>query len=145
MTRLIRCRLRVLCLFSTVLILTGCGPRELRKPDLYPVHGRLLWKGEPVRYALLTLEPVDPTGALGADGKTDEEGTFTLRTLSNDEQPDGVAPGQYRLRVEPYDGLTYGALPTGATPTAFPTGPLVVDNPVIEIRAEDNELNIDIP
>jgi hypothetical protein len=144
MTRLIRWRLRFVCLFVAVLTLAGCG-RELRKPDLYPVHGRLLWKGEPVRFAILTLEPMDATSGLGADGKTDEDGSFTLRTLSNENDPDGVAPGHYRLRVEPYDALIYGALPTGATPTDFHGGGLVVDNPPIEIRAEDNELNLDIP
>ena len=141
MTQVIHRCLRYGLLAGTLSLLAGCGHKELSKPETYPAHGRVLWKGEPVRFALITLEPVGPVGA-PADGRTEEDGTFTLRTLSNDE-PDGAVPGEYRVKLESYNPVKAGALPQGGEPTVLPPG----FNPdiTVEIKAEDNDLTIDIP
>lgn len=127
--------------FSSVFTL-GCGPRELPKKKTYPAEGRLLYKGEPVRFAIIELEPTDPTTGANADASTDVDGAFHLRSYSNDE-PDGAVPGEYTVRVSPGR-----AKPAGYDPKK---GPQYTDVPAesrqttVVIEAGDNNLEVVLP
>jgi len=131
-----------LALCTTAIVIAGCGQKQLPKETLYPAHGTVRLRGEPAKYVIVRLEPTTPGKGLSADGYTGEDGEFVLRTYSNNE-PDGVVPGEYEVILEGYDGTQMGSIPVGAVPTQvvgeFKTGVLV------EVRAEDNQLEIDIP
>jgi hypothetical protein len=120
--------------------ISGCGQKELSTPDLYPVRGRVIIRGEPARYVAITLEPQPGGHGLVAEGITSHDGTFELRTLSNNE-PDGAPAGEYEVVLEE-GGLPPNA-PEGVVPTQiageFRTGIIV------QVEKDDNDLEIDIP
>ena len=120
--------------------LAGCGPKELPKRKLYAIRGTVMINGEPVRYASVVFRPQDLTQGLPADGETDENGVFSLRTYSNDGVPDGAAAGVYSVTI----GDHPGGYPKGVTPTRLPKRPLELESPV-EVTADDNDLTIEIP
>jgi hypothetical protein len=91
---------------------------------------------------IIRLQPTQPGKGLEADGFTDENGVFTLRTYSN-EEADGVVPGEYEVILEAYDPVQAGAIPEGAVPTQL-AGEFRTKI-TVEIHPEDNELLIDIP
>jgi hypothetical protein len=122
--------------------LAGCGERELPLKERVQARGRVLLNGEPVRYALITLEPTDPKRGMTAEGKTDGDGNFALRTYSN-EEPDGAVPGEYKVSLE-----AGGGIPVGGVPKDEP-GPTLITSELPEvivfIEDDDNELEIRIP
>jgi hypothetical protein len=124
----------------------GCGPKTLKQARTYPVQGKVLLDGEPAAYVHIDLEPMDAAqGGAPADGQTDGEGHFELRTFSNNEDPDGAVPGRYRLVVEDHtqtDGVVV-AFPKDATPTLIPPGSKYENE--IEIKADNsNDLQITV-
>jgi hypothetical protein len=129
--------------FSLCCVLTasvGCGPKELPKRKLYTARGTVTMNGEPVRFAAVFFHPKDITQGLPADGETDENGVFSLRTYANDGVPDGAAAGVYAVTIGDYPG----APPEGATPTRLPKRPLELEA-AVEVAADDNDLTIEIP
>jgi hypothetical protein len=133
-------RLTPVFLTCALLPVAGCW-RSASKASTYPVHGKVTWHGEPVRFAIVHFQP-DGSG-LNADAFTDNDGSYSLRTYSN-EEPDGAAPGQYQVVLESYDDSDGGIpVPKGQQPTKF-TGALNGPNSV-EVTSGDNEVNIDIP
>ena len=141
MVLLLESRFTTVFLSCALLAVAGCS-RGVSKAATYPVHGKVTWHGEPVRFAKIRFKP-DGSG-FEADGRTEEDGSFTLRTYSNDE-PDGAVPGEYQVVLESWDNADgeVGPIPKGAKPTTFP-GELQAPEPV-EVKAEDNDLNIEIP
>jgi hypothetical protein len=125
-----------------VVLAAGCGQKELPSERTYPVRGTVRLRGEPASYVIIRLEPVEPGKGLAADGFTDADGAFTLRTYSNDE-PDGVVPGLYQVILEEYDPVQAGAIPEGAVPTQI-KGEFKT-NVTVEIKGEESDLPIDIP
>jgi hypothetical protein len=122
----------------------GCGQSELAKKATYPARGRVLYKGEPARFVLIHFEPTAPGKGVAADGVTDGNGEFELRTYSNAD-PDGAVPGEYTVTLEQFDpvrsvGIT---VPKGSTPTKLAKVAVESDSPV-EVRAEDNDLQIQV-
>jgi hypothetical protein len=124
------------------LSLAGCK-KELPKQQTYPTRGTVMWNGEPVRFALIRLVPADSSAGQPADGFTDEDGNFTLRTYSNDE-PDGAAPGTYEVELDPYDSVRAPRIPKGAKPTAL-TSQARKPGITVEVKEEENELEVNIP
>jgi hypothetical protein len=126
---------------AVLCFVTGCGQRELPKPKLAIVRGKVILRGEPARY--VTVRFNDTGGRWESFGFTDEYGSFELRTLSNSDEPDGAVPGEYEVSLEPYDPATCGPIPKGAVPTQlageFDTGQLVL------VSSGDNDVIIDIP
>jgi hypothetical protein len=120
---------------------SACGQRELPKPKLVPVRGRVTLRGEPARFVTVRLS--DTGGHWESTGFTDVDGNFELRTLTNEGEPDGAVPGEYEVTLEPYDPATCGPIPKGAVPTQlageFNTGQLAL------VSSGENELIIDIP
>jgi hypothetical protein len=62
----------------------------------------VLYKGKPLVGGAVYYEPVDQAAGRIAMGRVGEDGEFTLRTSKG---IDGVMPGEYRIRVEPSDGV----------------------------------------
>jgi hypothetical protein len=124
-----------------VCFIAGCGQRELPKPDMAPVRGKIMVRGEPARYVMIRLNSKD--GRYESTGFTDEEGTFELRTLSNSGEPDGAVPGEYTVTLEPYDPVTCPPIPKDAVPTQL-AGDLKVDQ-VIVVESGDNDVLVDVP
>ena len=130
----------ILCALPLIL---GCGTSELPKRKVYPTRGTLRMNGEPVRFAAVFLTPKDPTKGADADGDTDENGVFTLRTYSNGD-PDGAVPGTYSVIINGYNPTGKPPMPEGVTPTKLPKIPLELEA-TVEVTADDNDLVIDIP
>jgi hypothetical protein len=127
-----------------LLLLYGCGTRDLAKQETYPARGRVLLHGEPARYVKVRLEPETPGEGLPCEAATDGNGTFELRTYSN-EAPDGAVPGRYRVVLESAASSDEGPpviVPKGAKPTAVPASLAEV---TVEIKSEDNDLEISFP
>jgi hypothetical protein len=137
-----RFRWSLLGVIAVTAALAGCGPKELPKETTYRVHGRVTINGQPVRHAMLMLEPLDQRGH-PAEGSTDADGAFDLHTYSN-EEADGVVAASYRVKLEEYDLTRVGPLGKGQKPTAIPKE-LLDTGRTIEIKEEDNELDIDLP
>jgi hypothetical protein len=73
--------------------LSGCGESSL--PGLYPVKGKILYKGEPIGEVGISFRPaVQVPGARSATAISADDGTFVLRTLKPD---DGAYPGEYKI------------------------------------------------
>jgi hypothetical protein len=107
-------------LLLPVLAVAGCSS-ELPKKTLYPVRGKVMVGGEPARFVKVELTPEVAGVGEAAEGVTDGEGNFELRTYSN-EGPDGAAPGHYKAVV--LDVTTAGGgdgggivVPKGEKPT----------------------------
>jgi hypothetical protein len=120
----------------------GCGQKELTKKDTFPAQGKLTYNGEPVRFALITLEPVERGKGEPADARTDENGDFVLRTYSN-EEPDGAVPGEYKVTVEPGRGLLPGYAERKDKPSDVPQEARQPDKRVV-IEASDNSVDIQL-
>jgi hypothetical protein len=114
----------------------------LAKKDVVPVHGKVLFNGEPVNYVLLELHPTDPAKGVVASGIVGADGEFTLRTYSNAE-PDGAVPGEYKVSLENWDAVRAGGLPEGATPTKVT--PEMNSGKTVEIKGEEGNLTISLP
>jgi hypothetical protein len=77
-----------------LLLAPGCGDGSGLEPR-YAVSGKLTYKGEPVKNAVINFVPVG--GGRGATGKVDEGGAYTLTTHDPD---DGALPGKYKVTVD---------------------------------------------
>lgn len=103
-----------LLLACLVIVLSGCGKeREPYKKELVQVTGTVKISDKPLGDATVTFAPIGSTKGLGASGKTDANGVYTLTTPY--AHP-GILPGEYRVtvskRVDPKTGevKTSGAL-----------------------------------
>jgi hypothetical protein len=95
-----------LCIAMTAGI-AGCGQKELPVKRTYQVQGKVTMKGEPVAFALITFEPKEGKGS-PATAYTDKDGVFAgARSYSNSEM-DGIAPGEYEVKIEPYSPVSSG-------------------------------------
>jgi hypothetical protein len=99
-----------------------------------------------VRYAIVNFAPVDGHGA-EADGCTDGDGVFELRSFANDGRMDGVIPAKYHLVLEEYDlnrAVARRPLPREAVPTLIPGGEWDT-GVLVEINEGDTDQEIVIP
>jgi hypothetical protein len=125
-----------------VLGAAGCGG-SLSQKTLYQVQGRVLVNGEPDRFVSVELTPEETGKGLQAEGHTDADGRFQLRTYSN-EEPDGVAAGTYKVQVQNWNIQRYGAIPTDAKPTTI-SPEVTAATKVVEISGQQDDLVIEIP
>jgi hypothetical protein len=120
----------------------GCGPSELPKPRLHRVRGTLTIRGEPARYVTITFEPLSGSHGFIAEGQTSHDGSFELRSFSNEGEPDGAAAGEYEVVLEGAGGAPPDA-PEGIVGTKFEgefrTGIIVL------VEEKDNDIAIDVP
>ena len=88
-------RIMVFALVACALA-SGCGESN----GLYPVHGRLEFKGEPAAGATVTFCPKDGVAAsrgLVPRGVVESDGSFWLES---GDLGQGAAPGEYTVLVE---------------------------------------------
>jgi hypothetical protein len=83
-------------LLLAVLALAGCSKASDRMP-VYPVHGKVLVKGEPATEAFVAFHP-DPDNPAPAwiVGQVDAEGNFALSTYVSG---DGAPEGEYTVTI----------------------------------------------
>jgi hypothetical protein len=89
--------------------LTGCG----NPPGLYPVSGKVLWKGEPASGAIVYFhqEGPNPGGAQAVpSGLVEDDGSFYLAV---DNLGSGCPPGKYAVLVEWRDQSGDGVVTIG--------------------------------
>ncbi len=88
---------QVLVLLSAAAWCFGCSESE--KPTCFPVHGQVVYRGQPLAEALVVFHPL-PQGA-GETPKpiayTDPQGHYQLTTW---QTHDGAPPGEYKITVE---------------------------------------------
>lgn len=80
-------------------LLTGCGDDgEFARLNVYPVEGKVSFKGAPADGAIVTLHPTqDSLSALRPSGKVASDGSFKITTYL---QGDGAPVGSYKLTVQ---------------------------------------------
>jgi hypothetical protein len=93
-------RLRRAGCAAAVFVLAGCsGPEPLPGPQPHPVHGKVVYRGQPAqgfRVAFYPLGQQDgPTFAPSA--MTDQKGHFRLRSYQPD---DGAPAGEYAVTFQ---------------------------------------------
>lgn len=82
-----------LCL--TFFFVSGCGSDKAEPPvKVYPVTGRVTWKGEPVQSADITF--FNAEAKRSAFGRTDEKGYYELTTFA---AKDGAVEGKHTVTV----------------------------------------------
>jgi hypothetical protein len=92
-----------------VVVVAGCGSN----PRPVPVSGLVTIQGDPLRWGVILLDPID--GGPPAVGEIQTDGTFRLTSF---REFDGAIPGTYRVSfiVYPMDGppALYGRTGTRA-------------------------------
>jgi hypothetical protein len=75
-------------------LLAGCNDG----PQIVPLKGKVTYKGEPLKFGGVMLQPV---GGQPASGTINPDGTFVLSTNSSG---DGATVGTNRIRVTCFEG-----------------------------------------
>ena len=98
---MIRSRVAVLVMLVSAAMLASCGRSD--GPPLYPVSGKVMYKGEPAAGAYVVLvrdAPAVPGAPAGAEeppsATVEEDGRFTV---SSGERGDGAPAGQYKVMI----------------------------------------------
>ncbi|HEY8505703.1 MAG TPA: carboxypeptidase-like regulatory domain-containing protein [Gemmataceae bacterium] len=93
MFRPIRCA----ALLAVLGLLAGCGGGG----ELAPVSGTVTLDGQPLPGATVTFAPAapgeNPEAGVSSYGKTDEQGRYSLKTVSDDRI--GAVVGKHRVRI----------------------------------------------
>jgi hypothetical protein len=84
-------------LMVLALLSTSCLKSNARKA-VYPVHGRVLYEGQPLAQAFVVLHPLsDAAGPERPMAYSDSDGSFALTTYTTQ---DGAPAGDYAVTVE---------------------------------------------
>jgi hypothetical protein len=73
----------------------GCGEDE-GLDRRYPVHGRVMYRSQPLEIGRITFHPIDTAGPARDATGTIQNGYYTLSTIGGD---DGALPGRYRVAI----------------------------------------------
>jgi hypothetical protein len=127
---------------SILVALSGCKKLPASR-EVHPVQGKVTINGEPVRLAVIYLEPKDPEVGNEAKGYVREDGRFAIRTYSNDKD-DGAVPGEYKVTIKPYSKTLYGPKPEAVQPTVIPDKykSSETSDLVVQIKPGENKLNL---
>jgi hypothetical protein len=82
-----------------MLVFAGCGDAPAgakNRPPVYPVTGKVMHKGTPLADAFVSFRSGSPDNQVGAAGKTDANGEFTMTTF---EPGDGAVEGNHMVTV----------------------------------------------
>ena len=82
-----------------LLLLTVCCGCT-KGPELVPVTGTILLKGQPLEFGSIMVQPIGTEGAKTARSKIAADGSFALST---DEPGDGVGLGKARVRITAFE------------------------------------------
>jgi hypothetical protein len=124
------------------IVFSGCKKPQSNR-EVHPVKGKVTLDGEPVRLAVIYLEPKDPAIGNEAKGYIREDGSFAIRTYSNNDD-DGAVAGEYKVAIVPYSNTLYGPKPEGVDPTPIPEKyrSAKTSDLVVRIEPGDNKLNL---
>src|SRR6476659_5280430 len=123
---------------STLLVVTGCGPKSMPAIDKqYPVRGKIVFAGgQPLQGGQVFFYPVGETTAkTPAFGFPGRDGSFQLTAFKLN---DGRAPGTYKVVIAPKEEGEPRGSNAASIPKAYQsrdTTPLQV-----EIKAEETTL-----
>ncbi len=96
------------CGIVLALTLSGCG-RSYDEPrfDVYPVKGKVVYKGKPLENAKVVLIAEDPKlfELVRPSGKTSADGTFALETYTSG---DGAPSGKFKAVITRNQVVTSG-------------------------------------
>ena len=87
------------CGIGLVLVL-GCGD-DGGLGRRYTVHGRVMYRSEPLKTGRITFHPIDSAGDARDATGTIQYGDYSLSTLGGN---DGAFPGNYRVLIESRSG-----------------------------------------
>jgi hypothetical protein len=93
---MVRVSLRACAATALVFICLGCGQSN----GLYPVHGKVLFKGEPATGAIVRFVrhgSVNQSSEQSAEAIVQDDGTFKL---TSGQMGSGAAPGTYDVLIE---------------------------------------------
>jgi hypothetical protein len=130
----------VLCAGAVALLGAGCSGET--GPKVYPVHGKVIFKGKGNMRQLLggkvRLQSLaDPS--IAAVGEVEDDGVFSLGSFINEKALPGVPAGEYKarleLRVEDADTAPRSSIPakyldfnkSGLSLTVPTTGEFVIE------------------
>jgi hypothetical protein len=68
----------------------------------YPVHGRVVYRSQPLESGQITFHPVASAGTPRDATGTIQDGYYTLSTIGDD---DGALPGNYRVTIAAYSAV----------------------------------------
>jgi hypothetical protein len=87
-------RLAAACGIALVFV-PGCGDDE-GLGRRYPVHGRVMYRSQPLKIGRITFHPIDTAGPARVATGTIQDGSYTLSTIGGE---DGALPGRYRVVI----------------------------------------------
>jgi hypothetical protein len=94
-----RSQIAVIPILSLAAMLASCGPGD--GPVLYPVHGKVMFKGQPAEGATVMFQredaPKTSAPPLVPIGFVDNEGNFSLET---EDVGYGAPAGKYRVLIQ---------------------------------------------
>ncbi|QVL34784.1 hypothetical protein KIH39_13005 [Telmatocola sphagniphila] len=133
-----------LCLLGLLIFVPSCGNSN----NLYPVTGKVIYKGQPAVGAILyfNVKGADPKVSQTASAVVGEDGTYTLETSRFGK---GAAPGDYTVIVywpredtEAKGHHTPAAPKKGNQPDRLKQKYFVAGNPLLEAKiiAGKNEI-----
>jgi hypothetical protein len=96
MTR--RARIAAVWMPTVGMTLRSCGPAA--EPPLYPVHGKVMYQGQPAAGATVILRRQDPepnTTPPGPVGQVDDEGNLSVAV---EERGEGAPAGKYAALIQ---------------------------------------------
>lgn len=101
------CGVRLLLVLMALGLAGGCGKKEpvAAGPKTEPVRGKLVFtKGGDVKslydkQARVAFESIDQPGVL-AMGALEEDGSFTVATITPEGGSPGAVPGKHRVRLD---------------------------------------------
>jgi hypothetical protein len=93
---MVTARLSLMCLAIAALFVSGCGKPPLPGPKPYPVHGKVMHRGQPAKGFRVAFHPIDAQWNVrfSPSAVTDENGEYRLRSY---HPGDGAPPGQYAV------------------------------------------------
>jgi hypothetical protein len=113
--------------------LAGCGYTGANPTNIIQVSGKAVGPdGQPAKYVTLNFVPLQ-TGGAPAFGFVGADGTFTPKTLNNQ---DGIVPGAYKVAVEP--------VPSKGTPVAQRNTSEFTTDLRVEVGPNDSQLKVQL-
>jgi hypothetical protein len=127
-------RFRLIVLFPAVILLGGCKSSKL--PKTFPASGSVAWKGgQPLKGGSIQFRS-ETKPDLRVVGKIQDDGTFTLNTISDREKTGGAPEGQFEVSVIPPLEGEHKGVPPISVPGKFKIVPGGENKFTIEIELQ---------